>query len=186
MTDSDIKNLSLQLAQLSLSLTNDLKTFKTGRANINILDHVKVTVYGTLLPLNQVASINVIDAHLIQITPYDANNLTDITETIRNDNNLNLNPIDDGHNIKLNIPPLTEERRKELVKIIRQKGQDYLIKIRQFRHDFLNKLSQAKNDKSLSEDEIKLKTKQIEDLINQQKNLIEEIITEKEKEIMTL
>ena len=186
MIDSDIANLGQQLAKLSLNLNNDLKTFKTGRANINILDHIKVSVYETALPLNQVASINVIDSHLIQVTPYDANNLAEIATAIRNDNNLNLNPVDDGHNIRLNIPPLTEERRKELSKVIHQKGEDYLIKVRQLRHDFLNKLSIAKNDKSLSEDEIKSMTKKIEDLINQQKNIIENSVAEKEKEIMTI
>jgi len=186
MTDSDITNLSQQLAQLTLNLGNDLKTFKTGRANINLLDHLKVNVYESALPLNQVASINVVDSHLIQVTPYDANNLAEIATAIRNDNSLNLNPVDDGHNIRLNIPPLTEERRKELGKIIHQKGEDYLIKVRQLRHDFLGKLSLAKNDKSMSEDEIKLMTKKIEDLINQQKNIIENTIAEKEKEIMTI
>lgn len=186
MTDSDITNLGQQLTQLTLNLGNDLKTFKTGRANINLLDHLKVNVYESALPLNQVASINVVDSHLIQVTPYDANNLAEIATAIRNDNSLNLNPVDDGHNIRLNIPPLTEERRKELGKIIHQKGEDYLIKVRQLRHDFLGKLSLAKNDKSMSEDEIKLMTKKIEDLINQQKNIIENTIAEKEKEIMTI
>jgi len=186
MFDNDIKVLNLELQKILDSLSNELKSFKTGRANVGLLDHVNVNVYNSLIPLKQIASINVIDAHLIQITPYDSHNLAEIANAIRNDNNLNLNPVDDGHQIRLNIPPLTEERRKELTKLVNQKSEEYLIRIRQQRHEIINHLNQAKSNKTISEDEVKLLTKKIEETINQTKNKLEEIVNQKNKEIMTI
>jgi ribosome recycling factor len=186
MSDNDIKILNQELQKILNSLSTELKSFKTGRANVDLLDHIHVNVYNSSMPLKQIASINVVDAHLIQITPYDNNNLAEIVNAIRNDSSLNLNPVDDGHQVRLNIPPLTEERRKELTKLVNQKSEEYLIRIRQQRHDIMNRLNQEKSNKTISEDDMRMLNKKIEDAINQTKDKLEEIVRHKNKEIMTI
>ena len=164
----------------------ELKKIRTGRANADMLDGVMVEAYGTRMPLNQVAGVAVIDAQLIQITPFDPNNLKVITIAIRDNKNLGLNPIDDGHVVRLAIPPLNEERRHEIAKSLGEKTEECMISLRNLRHEVLRTLDQAKKDKNLNDNEHVRLEKQIDDIMNQFKTRIDEQTSKKENEILTL
>ncbi len=164
----------------------DLKSIRTGRANVAMLDGVMVVAYGTPLPLKQVANIVAVGAQMLQLTPFDPNNIAPISEAIRNNPSLGLNPSDDGRVIRLPIPPLTEERRLEMTKQINSHVEDCLVKMRLIRHDALDTVNELKKDKSIGEDEAKRQSKAIEELVNEQRKIVEENAKNKEKEILTL
>jgi ribosome recycling factor len=164
----------------------NLKTLRTGRASASMLDGIKVEVYETEMPLNQVATISVPEATLIQLTPFDPNNLAAIADAIRNDSSLGLNPTDDGRIIRVPIPPLTEERRKELAKQVGQKQEEAMISLRNVRHDAMDTLNQAKKDKDISEDEAKRLSGQVEEAIHKAQAEAESAAKAKESEILSL
>lgn len=167
-------------------LRDSLKSLRTGRANANMLDGVMVEAYGTKMPLKQAASVVVPEAQLIQITPFDPNNLAAISNAIRNDSSLGLNPSDDGRVVRVPIPPLTEERRRDLAKQVGQKQEECMIAVRNLRHEALDVIDKAKKDKLIGEDEAKRISSQIEDSVNKAKTDAENTAKEKEQEIMTL
>ena len=163
-----------------------LKSLRTGRANAAMLDGVTVEVYGTQMPLNQAATIAVPEPQLLQITPFDPNNLAAIAEAIRNNPALGLNPADDGRVVRVPIPPLNEERRRELAKQISGKQEDAMIALRSVRHEALGIINQAKKDKDIGEDDAKRLTTQVEDAMNKAKAEAEALAAAKEKEILTV
>lgn len=167
-------------------LKDNLKSLRTGRASASILDGVTVEVYGSEMPLIQVASVSAPEAQLLQITPYDVNNIEAISAAIRNNQTLGLNPSDDGRLIRVPIPPLTEERRRELAKQVGQKQEDCMIALRSCRHDALNTINQAKKDKDIGEDEAARLQKQVDEAMNKAKSEVETIAKAKETEIMTV
>jgi ribosome recycling factor len=175
-----------KLNQTVERLRENLKSLRTGRANASMLDNVVVEAYGAQMPLKQVASIVVPEAQLIQITPFDPNNLAAIANSIRNDSSLGLNPSDDGRVVRVPIPPLTEERRRELAKQVGQKLEECMISVRNIRHEALDAVDKAKKDKQLGEDEAKRISGQIEDAVNKAKSEADKVSKDKEKEIMTL
>jgi ribosome recycling factor len=166
-------------------LQNELKKLRTGRAQPSMLDGVMVEVYGTQTPLNQAATVIAPEAQLLQITPFDPNNLQPIANAIRNNPSLGLNPTDDGRVVRVPIPSLTEERRRELAKQIGEKVEDAMISMRNVRHDALKTADAAKKDKSLSEDDVKRVEKQIDDLMSRQKQEIDKLAKAKEQELLT-
>jgi len=186
----NIDNLTNEVEnKLNLSyerLAENLKSLRTGRANAAILDGVMVEAYGSKMPLKQVGNIIVPEAQLIQITPFDPSNIAAIATAIRNDTSLGLNPSDDGRVVRIPIPPLTEDRRRELAKQVGQKQEESLISIRNVRHDALDIIDKAKKDKDVGEDEAKRLTSQIENQMNSVRTKIEEAAKAKENEIMTL
>lgn len=151
-----------------------------------MLDGVTVEAYGTPMPLIQVATVTVPEAQLIQITPFDPGNMSAIVTAIRNNQTLGLNPSDDGRVIRVPIPPLTEERRRELAKQVGQKQEDAMISLRSIRHDALDIVNEAKKDKDIGEDDAKRLISQVEDAMNKAKNEVESIARTKESEIMTV
>lgn len=165
---------------------DSLKSLRTGRANASMLDSVVVEVYGTQMPLKQTATITVPEAQLIQITPFDPNNLEAISAAIRNNPSLGLNPADDGRVVRVPIPPLNEERRRELAKQIGQKQEEAMINLRNLRHEALAVMDKAKKDKQLGEDDAKRLSNQIEDAMNQAKSEVESQAKAKEQEMLTL
>ncbi len=181
-----IKTLDDRLKQSSQKFIDDLKSLRTGRANPSMLETIMVEAYGTTMPLNQLATVSVVDATLLQVTPFDPNNLEHISSAIRNNQTLGFNPSDDGRVIRIPVPPLTEERRREIAKQISQKLEESLVRERGFRHDALNALDKLKKDKTISEDECKRAEKQINDKISDSKKDSETLATDKEKEVMTL
>ncbi len=176
----------MDIDQVVNRFRESLKGLRTGRASASILDGVTVEAYGQQMPLIQVATITVPEAQLIQITPFDPSNIQTIAEAIRNNQALGLNPADDGRVVRVPIPPLTEERRKELAKQVGQKQEEALISLRSQRHDAIDKIDKAKKDKEIGEDEAKRQTAQVEADMNKAKTEIEAIAKAKELEITTL
>jgi ribosome recycling factor len=167
-------------------LQGELKKLRTGRAQPSMLDGVMVEAYGTQMPLNQAATIITPEAQLLQITPFDPNNLQAIAAAIRNNQSLGLNPTDDGRVVRVPIPPLTEERRRELTKQIGEKVEDCMIVMRGARHDALKSADNAKKDKTMSEDDVKRVEKQIDELMASQKQAVDQLAKTKETELLTV
>lgn len=186
----DINNLSSKtngsLKSAVEHFENDLKKLRTGRAHPSMLDDVTAVAYGQPMPLKQLATISTPESQLIQVSPFDPNNIEAITNAIRDNQTLGLNPMDDGHIIRVPIPPLTEERRRDIVKQLGQKLEECMIATRNIRHDSLKQLDKAKNDKDISEDEHKRFAKELEDIMTKTKTQVEEIAKAKEKEILTI
>ena len=181
-----VQDAKVKLTGVVVHLQSELKKVRTGRAHASMLDSVMVEAYGSQMPLNQVASIATPDAQLLQITPFDPNNLQAIANAIRNNQSLGLNPADDGRVVRVPIPALTEERRRELVKQIGEKVEESMIAMRNVRHDVLRAADTAKKDKSISEDDVKRIEKQIDDLMAQQKQAVDQLAKAKEAELMTI
>jgi ribosome recycling factor len=164
----------------------ELKKLRTGRAHPGMLDNVKVEVYGQEMPLKAAANITAPEATLLQITPFDPNNLQPISNAIRDDQSLGLSPTDDGRVVRINIPPLTTEIRASMVKIIGQKVEECMITSRQVRHEAIKLAEQAEKDKDIGKDERFHLEKQIDDLLAKQKTEVDQLAAAKEKELMTI
>jgi len=165
---------------------DELKKVRTGRAHPSMLDGVMVEVYGTQMPLNQAASVTAPEAQLLQITPFDPNNLQAIATAIRENQSLGFNPMDDGRVVRVQIPPLTEERRREFVKLLGGKVEDCMVRLRNARHEAQKDIDQAKKDKAIGEDDAKRLQKQVDEAMNQAKADVEKASKAKEQEIMTV
>ncbi len=164
----------------------ELKKLRTGRAHASMLDGVVVTAYGAPMPLNQVANVTAPEAQLLQITPFDPNNLAAIVSAIRDNQSLGFNPSDDGRVVRVPVPALTEERRRELVKQMGEKVEDCMIAIRSIRHDFLRDVDEAKKNKTVTEDDVTAYKKQIDELVSKMKADADVSAKTKESEIMTV
>jgi ribosome recycling factor len=173
-----------KLTQAVERFKEGLKTLRTGRANAAMLDGVMVEAYGTPMPLKQVGGIAVPEAQLIQITPFDPNNLPAIAEAIRSNQSLGLNPVDDGRVIRIPIPPLTEERRRELARQIGGKQEECMVQLRNIRHAAMDDINQAKKDKDIGEDEAKRLADGVESAMGKAHAEVETAAKAKEAEIM--
>lgn len=165
---------------------DSLKSLRTGRASASMLDGVMVEVYGTQMPLNQTANVTAPEAQLIQITPFDPNNIEAIVTAIRNNPALGLNPSDDGRVVRIPVPSLTEERRRDLAKQIGQKQEDAMISLRNVRHEALDTIDKAKKDKQIGEDDAKRLGSQVEEAMNKARSEAEAIARAKEQELLTV
>ena len=181
-----VSDTQAKLTQALERFKDSLKTLRTGRASAAMLDGVMVEAYGTPMPLKQVGSIAVPESQMIQITPFDPNNLAAIAEAIRNNQSLGLNPADDGRVVRIPIPPLTEERRRELAKQIGSKQEECMVQLRNLRHGAMDEVNQAKKDKDIGEDEAKRLAGQIEETMNKARSEVEAASKAKEAEIMTV
>jgi ribosome recycling factor len=166
--------------------SEQLKGLRTGRASASMLDGVLVEAYGTPMPLNQVATVTAPEAQLIQITPFDPANLQAISTAIRNNPALGLNPTDDGRVVRIAIPPLTEERRREISKQVGTKQEDCMVSLRGARHDAMDAIDAAKKDKQIGEDEADRLKKQVDEAMNSTRAQVESAAKAKEQEIMSL
>ena len=167
------------------SLKKDISTLRTGRANPNMLDMIKVDVYGQSLPIEQLATVSVPEARLISIQVWDKANITLIDSAIQK-SDLGINPQIDGQIIRLRIPDLTEERRKELIKVLKSIGEKGKISIRNVRREANDELKKKLKDKVITEDESKSFEKNIQKLTDTNIESIEKILTDKEKEILQI
>lgn len=163
-----------------------LKSLRTGRASAGMLDGVMVEAYGQPMPLNQVANVTAPEAQLIQITPFDPNNLQAIATAIRNNQQLGMNPSDDGRVVRVPVPPLTEERRRDIVKQVGARQEDTMIQLRAVRRDAMEAIDRAKKDKAIGEDDAKRLSAQVEDNLKQVTGQVEAAAKAKEQEIMTV
>ena len=175
-----------KVSQATGRFQDGLKSLRTGRANAAMLDGVTVEAYGTPMPLIQVASIAIPEPQLIQITPFDPNNLQAISDAIRNNQSLGLNPSDDGRVVRVPIPALTEERRRDLARQIGQKHEEAMVGLRSVRHAALDAIEKAKKDRQLGEDEAKRLSSQVEEAMNKARAEIDKIAKDKETELLTV
>jgi ribosome recycling factor len=184
MFDTDTYELKMESALEHFQ--EELKKVRTGRAHPSMLDSIKVEVYGTQMPLNQAANITAPEPQLLQITPFDPSSLQAISAAIRNDQSLGLNPSDDGRIVRVPVPPLTEERRKQLVKQTGEKVEEARIALRNIRQDALKEAKRKKDAKELSEDDVKSVEKAIDKLMADYQEKIEAAFKAKEKDILTI
>jgi ribosome recycling factor len=162
----------------------ELKKVRTGRAHPSMLDGVMVTAYGAQMPLIQVGNVTAPESQLLQITPFDPNTIQAIASAIRDNPSLGLNPMDDGRVVRIPIPSLTEERRREFVKVVGGKVEDCMVALRNVRHDAFKAIDQAKKDKAIGEDDAKRLEKQIDDTMSKAKAEVEAAAKTKEQEIL--
>lgn len=165
---------------------DELKKIRTGRAHASMLDSVKIDAYGTEMPLNQVATVTAPEAQLLQITPFDPNNIHAIANSIRNNPSLGLNPSDDGRVVRVPIPALTEERRRDIAKQLGGKMEDCNIALRNVRRDAFDAIGAAKKNKDIGEDDAKRLEKQVDDAMARVKAEVDAAAKAKETEIMTI
>jgi ribosome recycling factor len=162
-----------------------LTTLRTGRASVNLLDNVTVEYYGTPMPLNQVATIHAPEATLITLQPFDPTQLGPIEKAIRA-SDLGLNPSNDGKIIRVPIPPLTEDRRKQMVKVVHDIAEEHRTAIRNVRRDANDHLKKMLKDKLISEDNEKDGLDEVQKLTDQHIAKLNEVATQKEKDVMTV
>ncbi len=172
-----------QMDQALDHLRKDLSGLRTGRASVALLDGVRVDYYGTMTPLKQVANVATPEARLITIQPWEPTLIKEIEKAISN-SGLGVTPSNDGKLIRVPLPPLTEERRKELTKICKKHGEETKVKIRGFRRDANEELKKLQKDAKLTEDELRKAEQETQKLIEQYGQKIDEIIKKKEQEIM--
>jgi ribosome recycling factor len=165
---------------------DELKKVRTGRAHPGMLDGIKAEVYGSVMPLNQIANVTAPEAQMLLITPFDPGNITVIAAAIRADQTLGFNPSDDGRLIRVPVPPLTEERRKLLVKQTGEKVEEARIALRGVRQDALKDAKRKKDDKELSEDDVKRIEKEVDALMSDFQTKIDTAFKAKEKDILTI
>lgn len=180
-----LKEIEAKMEKSINSLVNEFATVRAGRANPAILDSVKVEYYGTPTPITQMASVSVPEAHMIVIQPWDMNALKDIEKAI-NMSDLGINPNNDGKVIRLNFPPLTEERRKELVKDIKKMAESGKVAIRNIRRDGMDIFKAMKKNNEITEDDIKSAEKDVQDLTDKYVKKVDTLLDAKEKELMAI
>lgn len=182
----DTDQYELKMDAVLEHFQNELAKIRTGRAHPGMLDSVRVEAYGTLMPLNQVSNVTAPEAQLLQITPFDPSTLQKIAAAIREDQSLGFNPSDDGRVIRIPVPALTEERRKQLVKQASEKVEEARIAMRGVRQDGIKDAKRQKDAKELSEDDVKAVEKEFDRLMQEFQGKIDEAFKAKEKDILTI
>ncbi|MCJ2185207.1 ribosome recycling factor [Novosphingobium beihaiensis] len=183
MAKYDKADLERRMKGAVESLKGDLTGLRTGRASTQLLDPVQVEVYGAMMPLNQVATVSVPEPRLISVQVWDKSNIGPVEKAIRSAG-LGLNPINDGNTLRLPIPDLTEERRKELAKLAGQYAEKAKVAIRNVRRDGMEALKTDENKKEISEDERKRAEGDVQKLTDEQIKAVDEAYAHKEKEIL--
>ena len=178
-----IKDAKSRMDKSLEALRAELSKVRSGKATTALLDGIKVDYYGNMTPLNQVGNLTVLDAHTLSFTPWDKSMVNPADKAIL-EANIGLNPVSDGTNLKIPIPPLNEERRKELVKIVKKFGEDAKIAVRNIRRDANDHLKREQKDKKISEDQLKDAEDRIQKLTDEHTQNVDEILKHKEKEIM--
>ncbi len=161
----------------------EIASIRTGRASLALLDGITVDYYGNQMPLNQVATLSVPEPRLITIQPWEQKIIPEIEKAIMK-SDLGLTPTNDGKTIRLAIPPLTEERRKELVKVVKKRAEESRVALRNIRRDILEEIKKLQKEKSLSEDEIKRWNDEVQKITDTYIKKVDELLSHKEKEIM--
>ena len=183
MTNAIIEKAKERFAHTHESLAREFGAIRAGRANASLLDRITVEYYGAPTPLNQLASITVPEARVLLISPFDKGSIADIERAI-NESDLGINPANDGSVIRLVIPALTEETRKELAKEVKKVGENAKIAIRNIRRDAMDEAKEK--EKEITEDQLKTLEKDIQKATDDAVNKIDSMIAEKEKELLTV
>ena len=186
MSDKQIKTNADQKMQKSIeTFKANLAKIRTGRASPGILEHIMVDYYGNPTPISQVANLGLADARTINVTPWEKNMVAVVEKAIR-DSDLGLNPATQGAVIRVPMPPLTEERRKELTKVVKSEGEETKIAIRNLRRDANEHLKRLVKDKEISEDEERRAQDEIQKLTDRYVTDVDKLVLEKDKELMTV
>lgn len=183
MDNTILKDARNRMDKTIEAFRNEIAKVRTGKATTALLDGIKVDYYGTLSPLTQVGNVSVLDAHTISVTPWDKSMVQAIDKAILSAD-LGLNPISDGTNLKIPIPPLNEERRRELVKLVKKFGEEAKIALRNVRRDANDHLKKQEKEKKLTEDQLKDAEKETQKMTDEHITKIDEMIKHKEKEIL--
>ncbi len=183
MLDDVQKELVSSLAKAHEVLRRDLGKLRAGRANPNLLDGIRVDYYGTVTPLAQMAHVNVPEARMITVKPWDKSQMKAIEKALR-ESELGLNPQADGDIIRLPLPPLTEERRRDFVKIAKKYGEECKVTLRKARHEALDMLNRLDDEGGASTDEIERAKKKVEDTVAEAVKSVDQVVGHKEKDIM--
>lgn len=184
MFDTDEYELKMQSAVEHFEA--ELKKVRTGRAHPSMLDSIQVEAYGAMMPLNQVANVTAPEPQMLLISPFDPSQVQAIAASIRADQSLGFNPSDDGRIVRVPVPPLTEERRKLLVKQTGEKVEEARIALRNVRQDAFKEIKRMKDAKEFSEDDAKRAEKWIDDLMTTTNGAIDELFKTKERDILTI
>ncbi len=177
------KDVSAKMARSIESFKKELGKVRTGRASFSLVDGIKVDYYGTPTPLQQVGTLSVPESRLITITPWDAKMIGPIEKAIQA-SGLGLNPVNDGKIVRIPIPPLTEERRKDLVKLVRKMAEDARVAVRNIRREAIERVKEKEKKKEISEDEMKRGQERIQKETDSFIRKVDEILKAKEQEIM--
>jgi ribosome recycling factor len=183
--DDVLKDLKDSIAKAHDALKRELAKLRTGRATASMLDSVRVEYYGSSTPLGQMANISVPEARLLLVKPWDKSQMKATEKAIR-DAELGLNPQVDGDMIRIPIPPLNEERRKELVKIARKQGEETKVAIRKARHEALDFLNEADRAGDMQADDVDRAKKKVEEVVSEGTKQVDTILANKEKDIMEI
>ncbi len=186
MTIADLKKTTEQKMQKSIdALKVNLAKIRTGRAHPGLLDHILVDYYGTPTPINGVANVSLLDARTIGVQPWEKKMVAIVEKAIR-ESDLGLNPATQGDLIRVPTPPLTEERRRELTKVVKSEGEDSKVAVRNLRRDANEQLKKMLKDKAISEDEERKAQDDVQKLTDKYVAEIDKVLADKEKEIMTV
>jgi ribosome recycling factor len=183
MASQTLWNIEEKMQKTSEGLRKELSAIRTGRATPTLIEHIRVEYAGVLTPLNQVAGISAPDARLLVIQPWDKSSIHGIEKAITT-SDLGLNPVSDGNVIRINIPSLSEERRQELIKVVRKRVEERRIAIRNLRREAMDELKQSEKNKDLSQDEHKRTLNQLQQLTDSFIADIEQTGRDKETELM--
>ena len=183
MQDDVVAELKQRIDKTLDDLKRELSKVRTGRANTSLLEGIRVDYYGTPTPLSGVASLNAPEPRLITIKPWDKSVLKDIEKAIR-EANLGLNPMNDGELIRLPFPPLTEERRREIAKQVKTKGEEHKVAIRNVRRDANEMLKELLKEKDITEDDLKRATERVQKETDVGITRVDEVVAKKEKEVL--
>lgn len=182
----DTNSYQDKMNQALAHFEEELKKVRTGRAHPSMLDGIQVEAYGQKMPLNQVANVTAPEPQMLQITPFDPSQVQAISAAIRADQSLGFNPSDDGRVVRVPVPPLTEERRRQMVKQTGEKVEEVRIALRNIRQDGLKDAKRKKDAKELSEDDVKRIEKEFDKLMTEYQEKIEVAFKAKEKDILTI
>lgn len=185
MIDEVLEELRQAMEKAQGALRRELSKLRTGRAHAGMLDGIRVDYYGQTTPIAQMATVSVPEPRLITVKPWDKSQVQAIDKAIR-ESDLGLNPQVDGELIRLPIPALSEERRKDLVKLARKHGEECKVAIRKARHDALDMLSELKKSGDASEDDVERAKKKAEELVSEGGHTVDQIVQSKEKEILVV
>ena len=182
MIDEIIGDLNNSIGKSQEAFKRDLSKLRTGRAHAGMLDSIRVDYYGTATPLNQLATISVPEPRLLTVRPWDKGAVKAVDKALR-ESDLGIDPLLDGDVIRIPIPQLTEERRKELVKLVKRMGEDCKVAVRKHRHDAMDLLSSLQDEGEASEDEVGRARKRVEEVVAEAVRKIDEIQQAKEKDV---
>ncbi len=174
-----------RMKKVLVALDSEYRTIRAGRANPQVLDRISVDYYGTATPINQMASIGAADARTLTITPWDASQVKPIMKAIQT-SELGINPQEDGKTIRLNFPPLTEEKRRDIVKDIKKIAEESKVAVRNIRRDIIDKYRTDKKNSLITEDELKIAEEDIQELTDKFIKEIDSVAAMKEKEILEI